>query len=205
MQLNAVNPNGGSPLPDVSVGVATFDGNGNISQHRWIAGLLHRREQWRYESSRTALAQRLPPQPTTSIRPARPTYLRVRPGHRERARDRQSRLVSGEHQPGICGGNRSLGDGGFVPASSRAGDHSPSASFLGSYLGSTTDPVLASVTNEVDVALTPPPGGILQPEIRNQRTGRTSGRTEPHRVLRLQWNWSGTTMCSAEGAAFGKI
>lgn len=34
------------------------------------------------------------------------------------------------------------------------------SSFVGSYLGGTLTPVLASVNNEIDVASTPPPGGI---------------------------------------------
>jgi hypothetical protein len=42
-QFNALNPNGGSPLPNITVGVFTADGNGNATLHtdENIGGALH--------------------------------------------------------------------------------------------------------------------------------------------------------------------
>ena len=79
-------------------------------------------------------------------------------------------------------------------------------SLLGSYLGGTITPATASITNEVDVASTPPPGGVW---VQKYQTSGPGGAQPGMMPLSLQCT-SGTDGCpyvldATYGAAFGKF
>jgi len=70
------------------------------------------------------------------------------------------------------------------------------ASLLGSYLGGTTTPVSSSITNQVDVVVTPPPGGVWS------ITFDTSGPTGNLNGVQLMQPY---VLDPTYGAAFGKF
>jgi hypothetical protein len=75
------------------------------------------------------------------------------------------------------------------------------ASLLGSYLGNTITPVSASVTNELDVAGTPPPGGIW---LQNYRYSGAIGQGQ--NSFLGNYDCAGSPpACSTIGTAFGRF
>ncbi len=142
--------------PDVSVGVATFDGNGNITRQDGKPGYFTDENdagtasQNSYDGtynvdptcgSITSACGRVTVNLTNSGQPIQyqPVWYLV---------TKNEAFIVGT-DPGVTSGQ-------FSPQS---GAPFTVASLLGAYLGGTLNPASASVTNEVDVTGTPPPGG----------------------------------------------
>ncbi len=201
MQLNAVNPNGGSPLPDVSVGVASFDGNGNISRTDGLPGFYTDENnggtilQNSFGTATSPATYNVDPTcATLTSACGRVTVAGI-------GTDNPVWYLVNTNQAFVVGTDPNVTAGSF---SQQSGAPFTIGAFLGSYLGGTTDPVLASVTNEVDVALTPPPGGILSLKYETSGPGGPQGAAS----LTAYYDCSGmagTTTCSAEGAAWGRF
>ena len=145
--------------PDVSIGVATFDGNGNITR----SGIDSLPGYFTDESNAGTASQnsydgtynvdatcgtitsgcgRVTVNLTNNGAPIQyePVWYLV---------TKNTAFTVGT-DPGVSAGT-------FSPQS---GSPFSITSFLGAYLGGTIDPVSQSVTNEVDVTGTPPPGGV---------------------------------------------
>jgi hypothetical protein len=201
MQLNAVNPNGATPAPDISTGVATFDGAGNIARMppKYTDGLpgfytdennggtvTQNSLNGTYNVDATCGATL--PSPcgrvtVTGLGTYQPVWYLVK-----------------SNQGFVVGSDPSVTSGSFA---AQTGAPFNVANMLGSYLGGTSEPVLSSVTNEVDAALTPPPGGIFL------LTYDTAGPAPPQTGQKFlgyyDCNIPGATTCSAIGAAFGRF
>jgi hypothetical protein len=201
VQLNAENANGGSPAPDVSVGVATFDGAGNIARNppKYMDGLPGF---FTDENNGGTLTQNA----YNGTYNVDPTC-----GPLTSACGRVTVTGIGVYQPVwylvadnkgfVVGTDPSVTSGSFQQQS---GAPFFLGNLLGSFLGGSSDPVLASVTNEVDVALTPPPGGLFLVNY------DTSGPNGPQGVQQFLGpyncgNVSGSAQCDAYGALFGRF
>ncbi|MGC2112358.1 MAG: Ig domain-containing protein [Candidatus Korobacteraceae bacterium] len=151
MQLNALT--GGSP--DVSLGVATFDGAGNIARTDGLYGFFTD------ENSGGTLTQN-GFNGTYNVDPSCGATLTTACG-------RVTVMGIGTNQPVwylvsknqgfVVGSDPSVTAGTFVQQTVPATGFSI-GTILGSYLAATSQPVTSDVTNEIDVAVTPPPGGI---------------------------------------------
>jgi hypothetical protein len=143
LQLNGLSASG----PDAQIGVATFDGNGNITRSG-IDGLpgyftdesnAGTASQNRYDGTYSVANNG---RVTVNLTGA--TYQPI------------WYLVT-KNQAFIVGTDPLVTSGQLNPQS---GAPFTLASLLGSYLGGTIAPVSSNVTNEIDVSSTPPPGGI---------------------------------------------
>ena len=76
-------------------------------------------------------------------------------------------------------------------------------SFLSSYLGATLTPVLPSVTNRVDVAVTPFPGGTLNGTYNGNGPGGIASQVAY--IDNYDCGTPGQTTCSNYGTAFGRF
>lgn len=207
MQLNAVNTSGGTPVPDVSAGVATFDGAGNIARTDGLPGFFTD------ENNGGSILQN---SFGTAASPATYNVDATCPGFTSTCgRVTVTGLgpppnppqpvwyLVNTNQGFVVGTDPSVTAGSFqmqnVPQSGFT-----IASLLGAYLGSTSDPVLASVTNEVDVATTPPPGGIFS--VNYETSGPGGPQAEQNFFGPYNCgNTSGSKQCSAQDAAFGRF
>ncbi len=199
MQLNALDPNGGTPAPDVSVGVVSFDGGGNISRTDDLPGY--------YTDENDA--------GTVTLKQYNGTYNvdltcatlnsacgRVTVSLTDAPNNPVWYLVN-TNQAFVVGTDTNVTSGSFVQQNVPSTGFSI-ASILGSYLGGTTNPVTSGVTNEVDVALTPPPGGILS--LMYETSGL--GGPQPTQSLIAYYdcaNNPGSTACGALGVAWGRF
>jgi hypothetical protein len=142
MELNGYT-GGSSPLPDVQLGVSTFDGKGNITL---------------FQTDENKGGTYIPPPtpPLTGTYNVDPTTGRVTvmglPGSPP-----VWYLVSA-NKGFVIGTDSSVTQGSFEP---QLGAPFSLPSFLLTYAGGTIQPVLASVTNEVDSTVIPAPGGTL--------------------------------------------
>jgi Putative Ig domain len=103
--------------------------------------------------------------------------------------------LSANSQAFIVGGDADVLQGSLQPQSPPTGGFSLPA-LLGSYLGGTITPTLSSITNELDVAGTPPPGGIWD------QNYETSGPGGPQTGLNLMGTYN---LDPTYGAAFGRF
>jgi hypothetical protein len=155
IDLNGVSTAGGSAIPQAAVGVATFDGQGNITRTDSLPG---------YYTDQSVGGAYSAVSYTTG------TYsLDASCGGISNC-GRVTVTLDGDSTPPVwylvtAGQAFSVGTdtnaviaGTLLPQSSSG---YTIASILGSYLGGTVTPALNSITNEVDVASTPPPGGIF--------------------------------------------
>jgi hypothetical protein len=201
MQLNALNPNGGTPTPDVSVGIATFDGAGKIARNppKYMDGLPGF---FTDENNGGTLTQNA----FSGTYNVDPTC-----GPLTSACGRVTVTGIGAYQPVwyLVGDNRGFVVGTDPSVTSGSFQQQSGAPFflgnlLGSFLGGTSDPVLSSVTNEVDAALTPPPGGLF---LVNYETSGPNGPQGQQKFLGPYncGNLPGSAQCNALGALLGRF
>ncbi len=155
VQLQGLSTSG----PDAQIGVMTFDGNGNITRSGIdsLPGYFTDENNAGTASQNSyngtySVASNGRVTVTLTSAPYQPVWY----------------LVT-KNQGFVLGSDPSVTSGQFSP---QTGAPYTIASLLGSYLGGTITPVSSNITNEIDVAGTPPPGGIWAMQLRNQRTGR---------------------------------
>jgi hypothetical protein len=155
VELNGLTSNGSSPA--AAIGVATFDGAGNIARTDGLsayytdesdAGILSTVQYtggtYNVDATCGSLSQPCGRVTVTLTgAPTQPVWYLVNT-NQAFALDTNAGVMSGTLQAQS------------VPTPNGFGV----VSLLGSYLGSTITPVSPSVTNELDVASTPPPGGV---------------------------------------------
>ncbi len=155
IQLNGLATSNGSLVPSAAVGVATFDGAGNIARTDGISGYYTDESDGgvvsavQYTSGTYNLdatcgsIQQACGRVTVTLpsAPAQPVWYLVTLDQAF-VLDTSPAVMSGSFQ------SQSVPATGFFVGS-----------ILGSYLASTITPVLPSVTNELDISITPPPAG----------------------------------------------
>lgn len=155
IQLNGLATSNGSLVPSAAVGVVTFDGAGNIARTDGNSGYYTDESDGgvvnpvqyttgTYSVDATCGSVQACGRVTVSLpsAPAQPVWYLVTLDQAF-VLDTSPAVMSGSFQ------SQSVPATGFF-----------NGSILGSYLGSTITPVLPSVTNELDVSLTPCCGGI---------------------------------------------
>jgi hypothetical protein len=142
MELNGYT-GGSSPLPDVQLGVSTFDGKGNITLFQTDENKGGTATQNVFTNTGTYNVD-----PTTG----RTTVTGLGSG------PQPVWYLAGANRGFVIGTDSSVTQGSFEPQS---GAPFSLPSFLLTYAGGTIQPVLASVTNEVDSTVIPAPGGTL--------------------------------------------
>jgi hypothetical protein len=155
MELNAASSAG----PDASIGTVTFDGAGNITRQGidTLPGFFT-------DENNAGTASQNSYNGTYNVDPMCGTLTgcgRVT----VTLTDLQGNQVPNppvwylvtKDQGFVVGTDTAVTSGQFVPQS---GGPFTIMSFPGSYLGGSLTPAASSVTNEIDVAVTPPPGGI---------------------------------------------
>ncbi len=196
MQLNALNT--GLDAPDVSVGVASFDGNGNISRSDGMPGFFT-------DENNGGVVSQNSYSGTYNVDATCPGFSGTC--------GRVTVTGLGSYQPAwylvtanqgfVVGTDPSVTSGSFQPQSVPATGFNI-ASLLGAYLASTSDPVTSNVTNQVDVATTPPPGGIFS--VNYESSGPDGPQPEQNFFGPYNCgNTSGSKACSTQAAAFGRF
>jgi hypothetical protein len=197
VQLSAINSAG---LPDVSAGVATFDGAGNIARTDGLPGYYTDENNGGTVTSNSIVSGTYNVDPNCAG--LTNACGRVTVSLTGVTNPPVWYLVS-TNQAFVVGTDPSVTSGSFAPQSPPATGFNI-ASILGSHLGGTSNPVTSSVTNEVDVALTPPPGGILSLTYETSGPGGPAGSSQ----LTAYYDCAdspGSTTCSAMGTAFGRF
>ena len=180
MELNGVSNSTGSSLPDVQLGVADFNGTGSITLYQTD------------ENNSGTATQNIFTTGTYNIDPNNgSTTGRVIVTGLGTGPQPVWYLVNA-NRGFVIGTDSSVTEGSFEPQS---GSPFGLPSFLLSYAGGTIQPVLASVTNEVDSTTIPAPGGTLVV------TYDTSGSAGPMTNLML----SSAYVLDANGATTGRI
>ncbi len=146
MELNGVSTTTGSPLADIQLGVANFDGKGNITL---------------FQTDENNGGTYIAATPLTG------TYTLDPSSGGSTGRVLVSGLGTGpqpvwymvsSNRGFAIGTDSSATEGSFEP---QVGSPFSLASFLLSYAGGTVQPALSSITNEVDSTTIPAPGGTL--------------------------------------------
>lgn len=141
--------------PDVSVGVATFDGNGNITRAS-LDGLPG----YFTDENNAGTASQNSYNGTYSV-DANCGIITTACGrvtvNLQGAPTQPVWYLITKNQAFTVGTDPGVSSGQFA---AQSGAPFKNLSLLGAFLGGTLDPVSQTVTNEVDVAGTPPPGGI---------------------------------------------
>jgi len=163
IQIDGIFNNNGTPAPSAAEGVAAFDGNGNIKGPLAADG-TQLPGYYTDESDAGTL---------TAVQYQTGTYnVDATCGPIQSPCGRVTVMLAGTQTPPVwylvtpnqafsIGTDAKVMQGSLQPQSvPMSGFTLPS--LLGSYLGGTLTPVLSSVSNELDVAGTPPPGGIWQ-------------------------------------------
>src|SRR5271157_6089478 len=147
-ELNAVSNNSGTLAPDISVGLANFDGAGNITSYTFDendGGALTAPSQNSYTGTYTVDPKT--GRATVSLtgvanQPVQPVWYLVSAN-------------TGSNLAFVVGTDPNVTAGSFEP---QAGSSFTDVSLFGNFYGGTSTPVLSTVTNEVDAAVaTPPP------------------------------------------------
>jgi hypothetical protein len=198
IQLNGVDNSSGSALPTAAVGVATFDGSGNIVRTDGVDAYYTDKNDGGTVTTQSYATGTYNVDPTCG--PIQSACGRVTVS-----------LVGASTQPvwylvnanqGFIIDTDAAATSGLMQSQTVPSQGFALLNLLGSYLGSTLTPTLASITNELDVALTPPPGGIWS------YTYDSSGPRGPHDQLSYQgkYDCGGTAPgCSTTGAALGRF
>jgi hypothetical protein len=147
MELNGVSTSTGSALPDVQLGVGQFDGKGNITlfQTDENNGGTH--------TENTSTAGTYSVDSTTG----RVTVMGL-PG------SPPVWYLANANRGFVIGNDLSATEGSFEPQTGGTDSTPPGFSlpqFLITYAGTTIQPALASVINEADSTIIPPPGGTI--------------------------------------------
>jgi len=191
IELNGLTSAG----PDASVGVATFDGNGNITR-QGIDSLPG----YFTDESNAGTASQNSYGGTYSVDATCGMITSACGRVTVNLTDNGQPIA---HQPVwylvtknagfVVGSDPAVTSGQFLPQS---GAPFGLSSLLGSYLGGTLTPVSQSVTNEIDVAGTPPPGGIWSTKYDTNGPGG----------LQINQMFAGTYAIDATyGRAFGRF
>ncbi len=196
LQLNGASAASGSPVPDIQIGVATFDGAGNITRSDGLPGfftdennggsLRQNSYNGTYNVDPTCGAITTPcGRVTVNLQdaPSQPVWYLVN-----------------SNQAFVVGTDAVVTQGNFQP---QTGAPYSLVSLLGSYLGGTVTPVSSSVTNELDVASTPPPGGVFM--VTFAASGPDGQQTNQTFSGPYNCNTPDQLPCSAIGAAFGRF
>jgi Putative Ig domain len=144
MELNGYT-GGSSPLPDVQLGVSTFDGSGHI--------ILYQTD----ENKGGTVSENVFTAGTYNVDPSNPNSGRVIVAGLGSGPQPVWYLVSA-NRAFVIGTDSSVTQGLLEP---QTGAPFSLPSFLLTYAAGTIDPVLPSVTNEVDSTVIPPPGGTI--------------------------------------------
>ena len=139
MQLSGYT-GGTSPSPDVQLGVGTFDGTGNITHYQTDENKGGTYQENTFTGTYNVASN------------GRVTVSGVGTG------PQPVWYLVGPNQGFVIGTDGSVTEGLFEPQS---GAPFSLAQFLLSYAGGTIQPVLPSVTNEVDSTFIPAPGGVI--------------------------------------------
>jgi hypothetical protein len=148
MELNGGNTTS-TPLPDVSLGVGTFDGAGLIKL---------------FQTDENKGGTYIPAAPSTGTYMVDPATGRVDPITGVGTGPQPVWYLAGANRGFVIGTDSSVTAGSFEPQTGGTDSTPPGFSlpqFLLTYAGGTIQPVLASVTNEVDSTVIPAPGGTL--------------------------------------------
>lgn len=140
MELNGYT-GGSSPLPDVSLGVGQFDGAGTITL---------------FQTEENKGGTYIPATAVTGSYSVDPATGRVTVSLP--TGPQPVWYLAGSNKGFVIGTDSAVTQGSFEP---QAGSPFSLPSFLIAYAGGTIQPVLASVTNEVDSTVIPPPGGRM--------------------------------------------
>ena len=148
VELDGISTSGSTSVPVAAVGVVAYDGSGNIAGPSGLPGYYTDQSVGGTYSpvdyaSGTYTTDSLG-RVTVDLQGAtnQPVWYLVRTGEAF-VMGTDATVMSGTLEP------QTIPSGGFGLGN-----------FLGAYLGGTITPVLPTVSNEIDVATTPPPGGI---------------------------------------------
>ena len=198
IQLNGVATNNGSPVPSAAVGVVTFDGAGNIARTDSLAPYYTDEDDGGVVSAVSYASGTYNVDTTCgSIQSACGRVTVNLTG----APTQPVWYLTGSNQAFVVDTNASV-TSGLLQSQTVPSTGFNLSNLLGSYLGGTVSPVLSSITNELDVAVTPPPGGIWNV------TYDTSGPGGPANAVQFTGNYDcgGTAPnCSDMGTAFGRF
>lgn len=209
LQLNGASSAG---PPDASVGVATLDGNGNITR----SGIDNLPGYFTDDNNGGVISQTsncVPGvdsctynvDPTCGPNASIPYCGRVTVTLTSNGQPIQYQpvwyLVT-KNQGFVVGTDPVVTSGQFNPQS---GAPFTIASFLGSYLGGTLTPTSANVTNEIDVAGTPPPGGIFTNTYQTNGPGGIPGGEPLSFTGAYDCGTFGSTTCDDYGTNFGRF
>jgi Putative Ig domain len=193
LELNGSTTSGSSQVPEVELGVASFDGSGNFMRSdnlapyhvdHDVAGTLSTVE---YSGGTYSI--------DTTCGPNFPNPCgRVTLNLQGPANQPVWYLVT-TSQAFVVGGDADVLQGSLQPQSPPSGGFSL-PNLLGSYLGGTLTPSLPSITNEIDVVGTPPPGGTWA------QMYETSGPNGSQTNLSFMGNYN---LDPTYGAAFGRF
>jgi len=199
--MNGATSSNGSLVPDVIVGAASFDGNGSIigpitvGSNRLPGYVIDESVGGTLENHQYNGTYNVDPncgQIVTSCgrvsvnlhdAPTQPVWYMISAG-----------------QAFAVGTDPSVMSGSLQPQS---GSPFTDGALLGSYLGGTVTPTLSSVTNTLDVASTPPPGGVFAAEY------NSNGPAGPQMQQLLSGSYDcnapGLTECSDTGKDYGRF
>jgi len=151
IQQSGLNSSG----PDASLGVVTFDGNGNITRSDGKPGYFTDEDDAGTVSQNSFNGTYNVDATCGSITACGRVTVTLNNNGTPIPYQPVWYLIT-KNEAFIVGTDPGVSSGQFIPQS---GAPFTVASLLGAYLGGTINPVSTSVTNEVDVAGTPPPGG----------------------------------------------
>ena len=197
LEMDGVATSNGSPAPAAAVGVATFDGAGNIARTDGLSGYYTDESDGgtlntvQYPSGTYSVDATCGPinQPCGRVTvnltgaPTQPVWY-LFSTNQAFALDTNAAVMAGTLQPQTV----PTPNGFTLPT------------LLGTYLAGTITPVLPSVTNELDVAGTPPPGGIWA---QNYEYSGPTGQGQ--NAFLGAYDCGGTPpLCSTSATAFGR-
>jgi hypothetical protein len=197
VELNGLTNSGSGP--SAAIGVATFDGAGNIARTDGLNGYYTDESDGGTVSTVAYPSGTYNVDPTCGLitqacgrvtvtltgAPTQPIWYLVN----------TNQAFALDTNPGVMSGTLQVQN---VPTPNGFSV----ASLLGSYLGNTITPVSSSVTNELDVALTPPPGGIWRQSY--DYSGPIGQGSQGSFVG--SYDCGGTApLCSTLGTAFGRF
>ena len=162
LELSGIGNGGGGPVPEVELGVASFDGSGNFARtdmlppyyvDQSVGGTLNSISYGGNGQSAGTYSI------DSSCGPNYPNSCgRITINIQGLTNQPVWYLVT-TGQAVVVGGDADVLEGTLQPQAPPTGGF-VLESLLGSYLGGSIAPTLPSVTNEIDVAGTPPPGGV---------------------------------------------
>ena len=193
MSVDGATGAGMSAVPQAAVGTVTFDGNGNITRSGidTLPGFF-------MDQSVGGTTSQLSYNGTYNVDTIGRTVVTLMDSQGNTVPNPPVWYLVTKNTGFVVGTDAAVTSGKFVPQS---GSPFTLAQLLGSYLGGTITPTTASVTNELDVAGTPPPGGIWA--IKYESNG-PNGILPPPGSPPLMFSGP-YTIDTTYGAAFGRF